>query len=247
MHRFHLPPAACRGSTLTLADREAHHALHVLRVQPGDRVAVLDGAGREFLCDVAETTRHEVRLAVRHATQHPPLPRDITLIQAVTKSRSMDWVVQKATELGTRRIIPVIADRSVPRLDSGAADRATKWQEIAVEALKQCGTPWLPRIEPPEPLASSIARTERFPLSLLASLQPGAQHPREVLKAYAADHGAPPKAAAVWIGPEGDFTPAEMLEIRATGAQPITLGPLVLRSETAAVYCLAFLAYELNA
>lgn len=247
MHRFHLPPAACRGPALTLTGGEAHHALHVLRVQPGDRVAVLDGAGHEHLCDVRETARHEVRLTVRQSTEHPPLPHDITLIQAVTKTRSMDWIVQKATELGARRIVPVVADRSVPRLDPGANDRTAKWEEIAIEALKQCGTPWLPRIDPPQPLSAYIARAERFPLSLLASLQPDARHPREILRACATEHGGTPAAVAIWIGPEGDFTPAEVLEIRNSGAQPITLGPLVLRSETAAVYCLAFLSYEMNA
>lgn len=247
MHRFHLTPEQCHAPTLTLTDAEAHHARQVLRVRTGDRVAVLDGAGHEYLCEVTDVTRHAVVLRARQRHDLPALPYRLTLFQAVTKSRSMDLIVQKATELGAHRIVPVLSERSVVQWSAEDAPRKTgKWQAVAVEAIKQCGAPWLPIIETPATLQAVLARNDRFDLMFLASLQPGNRHPRECFATFSADHGRAPTEVAVWIGPEGDFTPAELSAILSSGALPITLGPLVLRSETAAIYCLSFLSYELQ-
>lgn len=248
MHRFFLLPEACQGAQLTLTGAEARHALDVLRVRSGEAVTVLDGAGGRYTCTVADCDRRVVRLSVSRRDCEPPPPFRVTLVPSVTKSRSMDWMIQKATELGVHRIVPVITERSVPRLAREEASRkAERWREIAIESLKQCGTPWMPDVTPPAPLSDWLATRPNFDLALLASLHPGAQHPRPVLEAFRATHGRPPTEVAVWIGPEGDFTSDEIAAIHATGALPITLGPLVLRAETAAVYCLAFLGYELRA
>ena len=248
MHRFYLPPSDCQDNTIALTGAEAHHALSVLRLGPGERVVVLDGAGHELLCDVRATAGGRVDLAVQQRHPLTSLPCRLTLIQAMTKPKSMEIIVQKATELGATRLVPVLSERSVAQLDGEAAGRKTeKWRAIAIEAIKQCGSPWLPAIDEPVKPGVFLARGERFDLTLLASLQPGAMHPREVLQAYQAEHGRPPRQLAVWVGPEGDFTPAELGAIRGSGAQPVTLGPLVLRSETAAIYCLSFLSYELQA
>ena len=247
MHRFHLPTSQCQGPTLTLEGSEAHHALHVVRVAVGERVLVLDGAGTEFHCEVQSTGRREVVLAVGERTLHVRPSLRVTLFQAVTKARSMEWVVQKATELGCHRLVPVITARSVPQYQEAAADRKTsRWLDWAVEAMKQCGWPWLPTIPPPAPLAEVLGQALRFDLALVASLQPGAVHPRQHLDAFEAKAGARPRDVAVWIGPEGDFTLPELAAITQAGALPISLGPQVLRSETAAVYCLSLLNYELQ-
>lgn len=254
MHRFHLPPATCQGSPLTIEGGEAHHALHVVRVRPGDRVTVLDGAGLELACTVGTTTRHAVVLEVHERLPHPAPVTRITLFQAVTKARSMEWVIQKATELGCHRIVPVVLTRSVPHYESTAGDRkSARWLEHAIEAMKQCGWPWLPEIPAPVSLADALARwptrnpADPLPLDLawVASLHPGAVHPRQTLDAFHARSGGPPHDVGVWIGPEGDFTPAELERIIEAGACPVSLGPQVLRSETAAIYCLSVLNYEL--
>src|SRR5204863_3917624 len=112
-----------------------------------------------------------------------------------------------------------------------------KWQLIAVESIKQCGSPWLPQIDPPVTHQQFLARKEKFDLALLASLQPDAAHPRAYFETFQRDHNRLPESICVWVGPEGDFSPTELEAIRATGALPITLGPNVLRSETAALYC----------
>jgi 16S rRNA (uracil1498-N3)-methyltransferase len=230
-----------------LSDAEAHHALHVVRVRIGQRVVVLDGAGHELLCEVIDAGRHHVDLALRQRNDLPRLPFRIALLQAITKAKSMDLIIQKATELGATRIVPILSERSVARPDADdSARKLEKWRAVAIEALKQCGAPWLPQIEAPLTPAAFLAQTPRIPLMLLASLQPGARPPREQLCAAREQRRMPPNDVAVWIGPEGDFTPAELQMIQSAGALPITLGPLVLRSETAALYCLSFLSYELQ-
>jgi 16S rRNA (uracil1498-N3)-methyltransferase len=248
MHRFYLPPQQCRDPILRLTDREAHHATHVLRVRRGERVAVLDGAGHEFLCEVKDLERDAVQLAVVHQQFVPPLPCQITLLQAIPKGKLFEFIVQKTTELGVARVVPILSERVVTQLDEeDGAQKTDKWRHVAVEAIKQCGSPWLPQIESPVTPKQFLARKENIELPLIASLQPDRRHPRECFREFQAEHGRLPASACVWIGPEGDFTPAEMNTIKAEGALPITLGRLVLRSETAAVYCLSILNYELQA
>ncbi|MBE0545329.1 MAG: 16S rRNA (uracil(1498)-N(3))-methyltransferase [Verrucomicrobia bacterium] len=247
MHRFFLPPAECRDAELQLTDREAHHALHVLRVRRGEHVVVLDGEGHEFLCEIGTAGRHALQLAVVQKNYTPPQSCPITLLQAIPKGKLFEFIVQKATELGTARIVPLLTERVITHLDGqDSAHKAEKWRQAAIEAIKQCGTPWLPQIEPPVTPAQFIARRDFIELPLIASLQGDSRHPRKCFEEFHAVHGRMPKSAAVWIGPEGDFTPAEMELIKSAGAAPITLGPRVLRTETAAMYCLSVMQYELQ-
>jgi 16S rRNA (uracil1498-N3)-methyltransferase len=248
MHRFFLPPAQCNGDLIQLTDDEAHHATRVLRIETGESVVVLDGAGHTMDCEVREVTKRTVTLHVKQRTFSPPLPCQITLLQAIPKAKAMDYIVQKATELGAARIVPILSERVVVQLNEReAADKAEKLQPVAIEAIKQCGSPWLTKIEPPVSLRNFLTRGEKFELPLVASLQDGSQHPREFIRQFREQQHRLPATACVWIGPEGDFTPAEMDLLRASGALPITLGRLVLRSDTAAIYGLSVLNYELQA
>lgn len=247
MHRFYLPPEQCRNATLELTDNEAHHALRILRLEPGDAATVLDGAGHTFSCEVAETSKRTVRLAVKEKLFSPPLPGAITLLQAMPKPKAMDYIVQKATELGVTRIVPLLTERVVSQLDErAAAEKVEKLLPVALEAIKQCGSPWLPKIEAPLPLLKFLERREKFELSVIASLLPGSKHLHQFVEQFHAKHQRLPTTAASWVGPEGDFTPAEMDLIVADGAQPITLGRLVLRSDTAAICSLSVLNHELQ-
>jgi 16S rRNA (uracil1498-N3)-methyltransferase len=247
MHRFYLPPESTRGDSLRLDGREAHHALHVLRLKRGELVAVLDGIGNEFLCTVETSSRNAVTLSVSLKNFTPPLPCSITLLQAVPKGKIIEGIIQKAVELGARRIVPLLADRVITQLDDeGAGNKRDKWQQVAVEAIKQCGSSWLPKVEAPMTIGQFLARQEQFELPLVGSLQTERRHPSEVLREFETRHGRRPQSAGVWIGPEGDFTLEELAAIQASGAVPISLGRLVLRVETAAIYCLSVLNYELN-
>jgi 16S rRNA (uracil1498-N3)-methyltransferase len=272
MHRFYLPPEQCRASELKLTGREAHHALHVLRVRAGERVTVLDGAGSEILCEVRDRARDSLTLAVIKRVTVSPLPCCITLLQAIPKGKTFETIIQKATELGVWRIVPILSERTVCKggrssPSAGQADgpdgvgippaHLRKWQQVAIEAIKQCGSAWLPQIEQPVTPAEFIARGEKFDLPLVASLQPDRRHPRDYFAAFQREHGNLPRSVCVWIGPEGDFTPGELDAIKgsrtgilpvhdAGGALPISLGRLTLRSDTAAIYCLSILNYELQ-
>ena len=248
MHRFYLPPSQTHDSTLTLSGPEAHHGLHVLRLRRGERVAVLDGAGHELLCEARELTHDTIQLSVLQNNSIPPLPYQLTLLQAIPKGKIVETIIQKAVELGAARVVPLLSERVVTQLDEeSSADKAEKWRLVAIEAIKQCGSAWLPHIDAPLSPKAFLARGERFDLSLIASLQQDSRHPRELFKQYYAERKRLPQSVCVWVGPEGDFTPAEMSAVKSAGALPITLGRLVLRSETAAVYCLSVLNYELQA
>lgn len=247
MHRFFVEPSQSAGPSIELSDREAHHAATVLRLQSKDRVVVLDGHGSELLCNVAEIGKHRVVLHVYQRNKIPPLPYRLTLVQAVPKGKTMETIVQKATELGAWRVSPIISDRTVAHIDEDNSEtKMEKWSWISIDSIKQCGSAWMPQISEPVPLADYLANPEKCELNLIASLQPDARHPRIFLNDFVKEKGRRPKSVAVWVGPEGDFTPAEMNAVRGAGVLPITLGQLVLRSETAAFYCLSVLNYELQ-
>jgi 16S rRNA (uracil1498-N3)-methyltransferase len=247
MHRFHLPPENCRTETLRLDGREAHHALHVLRLESGHRVTVLDGVGHEFLCTVETTTKDALQLAVQEKKFTPAPPCPITLLVAIPKGKIIEDIIQKAVELGAHRIVPLLTERVVTQLDeAGAKNKREKWQTVAIEAIKQCGSPWLPQVEAPQTISAFLGRGETMEWSLVGSLQTERRHPHEWLEQFQKQHRRLPHSASVWIGPEGDFTLEELKVIEAAGVNPITLGTLTLRVETAAIYCLSFLNYELR-
>jgi 16S rRNA (uracil1498-N3)-methyltransferase len=248
MHRFYLPPEQTKTDALTLRGREAHHALHVLRIRDGDRVVVLDGAGQQLHCDVVTHHRDSISFAVRERINVPPASCAITLLQAIPKGKIIESIIQKATELGVARVVPILAERVVTQLDSNSAEaKAEKWQQVAVEAIKQCGNAWLPKVEAPVSPQEFLARHEAFELSLVGCLESSSRHPRVWFEEFMAKHQHLPTSVAVWVGPEGDFSAAEYAAIQNAGVRPISLGPLVLRVETAATFCLSVLNYELSA
>lgn len=233
---------------LRLDGREAHHALHVVRLRPGDPVTVLDGAGGEYLCGVDNATKDSLTLTVNERKPSPAPRCPVTLFVAIPKGKIIEDIIQKAVELGAFRIVPLLTERVITHLDrEGAEQKREKWQQVAIEAIKQCGATWLPRVEAPVALKEILAGCEKPEFMLAGSLQTERRHPREWLKDFQQQHGRLPQSAGVWIGPEGDFTLAELQAIEAVGAKPVTLGGLTLRVETAAIYCLSFLNYELAA
>lgn len=246
MHRFYIAPENWRPDALVLNEGEAHHCLHVLRLDRGDKVVLFNGLGREVTAEIASIDRSDVRFNKLHEAQTPPLRCRITLGQAIPKGKNMDLIVQKAVEIGAAEIVPILSDRTVVRLDEeSAGSKQAKWQTAAIEAAKQCGQNWLPRVETPQSLAQFFREHRRFDLQLIGSLQSDAVHLKKILSEYCAEHGGRPVSVLMLVGPEGDFTPAELSLARSQGCRPITLGPIVLRVETASIYCLSILSYEL--
>jgi 16S rRNA (uracil1498-N3)-methyltransferase len=158
----------------------------------------------------------------------------------------MDLIVQKAVEIGAAEITPILSARTVVRLDEESASaKQSKWQTIAIEAAKQCGQNWLPQVQVPQTMSQFFQQSRRFDLQLIGSLQSDAVHLKKILQEYSSEHGDRPASVLMLVGPEGDFTPAELSLARSHGCRPITLGPIVLRVETASIYCLSILSYEL--
>jgi 16S rRNA (uracil1498-N3)-methyltransferase len=267
MHRFYIPPNEWNPNMPVLSGAEAHHARHVLRLRSADKVVLFDGRGRELTADIISIDGARITLRKLHETKTSPLSCRITLAQAIPKGKNMDLIVQKAVEIGAAEIAPLISDRTIVHLDDEtAAQKQMKWQNIAIEAAKQCGQNWLPAVCRPQKLAQFFsgveagvspaqAKTSRparpplhqdgFDLRLIGSLQPDARHLKKILAEYTTAHQKPPSSVLMLVGPEGDFTPAELALARSHGCQPITLGPIILRVETAAIYCLSILSYEL--
>jgi 16S rRNA (uracil1498-N3)-methyltransferase len=246
MHRFYIAPEDWRPDALTLGQGEAHHCLHVLRLGPGDRVVLFNGRGREVTAEIASAEGSDVRFNKLHEAQTPPLRCQITLAQAIPKGKNMDLIVQKAVEIGAAEIAPILSDRTVVRLDEESASaKQSKWQTVAIEAAKQCGQNWLPQVQTPQTMAAFFQQHRRFDLQLIGSLQSDAVHLKKILSDYSTEHSDRPTSVLMLVGPEGDFTPAELSLARSHGCRPITLGPIVLRVETASIYCLSVLSYEL--
>jgi 16S rRNA (uracil1498-N3)-methyltransferase len=233
MHRLLLAGDWRDARELVIEGREAHHALHVLRMKRGDAVAVLDGKGGEFGCVVRETGRHSLTVEVNDWKVTDRAPYEVTLFQALPKGKAFESILQKATELGAYRIVPLITERVVTR-----AEKHEKWQWVMIDAMKQCGNPWMPILDPPQKFVEAVGRVEEFNLNLVGSLDIARRNVDGWLK------GA--RKVAVWIGPEGDFTPGEMEALMETGVKPMSLGRHVLRSDTAAISALTIVIYELD-
>src|SRR5262245_49382773 len=236
MHRFYVAPDKWDSRELALRGSEAHHARNVLRMQAADKLVLFNGKGRELTAEITTIADHEIRLRKLHEAETAPLRCRIVLGQAIPKAKNMDLIVQKAVEIGAAEIVPIISDRTIVQVDSEtAAQKQSKWQQIALEAAKQCGQNWLPHVHAPRKLSELffVGPEESFDLQLIGSLQPGAQHLRKVLADYSNEHPHRPRSVLMLVGPEGDFTPAELELARRHVCQPITLGPIILRVETA--------------
>jgi 16S rRNA (uracil1498-N3)-methyltransferase len=248
MHRFYIVPEKWNADALVLRESEVHHARDVLRLQPGERVVVFNGRGHEITAEITKVTREEIQLRKLHEARVPPLRCEIILAQAIPKGRNMDLIVQKAVELGAAEIAPIISDRTIVHLqDKEAVQKQAKWQQVAIEAAKQCGQNWLPTVQIPRKLGDFFEGAAPLQLRLIGSLQTDAVHLKTVLAEYEREHHSRPTSVLMCIGPEGDFTPAELNLARSHSCRPITLGPIILRVETAAIYCLSVLSYELLA
>jgi 16S rRNA (uracil1498-N3)-methyltransferase len=245
--RFYIEPSQCDPDLLCLDESESRHCVEVLRHREGDRVVVFDGEGREWVAELVRADRKDVALRVIQEHRMEALTARIVLAQAIPKGKNMELIIQKATELGVAEIVPLVSDRTIVRLSAEeSGQRREKWQRVALEACKQCGQNWLPRVHEPVTLERFCAAMPEAELRLVAAIGNEARSLKEILAERVAGGGSLPRSALVMIGPEGDFTPAEYLQTRARGVLPLGLGPIILRSETAAFYALSILAHELR-
>ncbi len=248
--RAHCRPPEGESHDLTLDADESHHLITVNRARVGANVIAFDGQGTEWTCELTSASRTAASLRVLSTLRHPALPFHLTLGQSLPKGSTMDDIVRRATELGTTCIVPLESERTQVHLDGQRQDKKIdKWRTAALEAAKQCGNPWLPEIAAIQRadtfIRATAAAAPAYDLKLIASLHAGARPLKTALADFRSLHGRAPHRVLWLVGPEGDFSPAEMAHALAHGFQPITLGPLVLRCETAAIAALSILTYEL--
>jgi 16S rRNA (uracil1498-N3)-methyltransferase len=250
--RFYAPPAAWRTTDglVELDSGETHHCVDVIRVAPGDRVSVFDGCGNEAVAVLSSRDRKHASLAIESCASAAPRRSRIALAVAIPKGRNIEWIIEKAVELGVADIFPLLTARTVVKIPPHQrAARAEKWRRTAIEACKQCGQNWLPNVAEPAPwgeFCPSLAPGD-FDLALIGSLEPDTRPMRSRVDQFRVSHGRAPRSACLIIGPEGDLTQGEYADARARGWQPVTFGELVLRVETAALYAMSVLRHELDA
>ena len=234
--RFFAPPSAFNFGkrTVTLTSDEARHLREVLRLKPGDEVQVFDGEGKEFRAAVSQARREFAELEIRNEidAMRPESPLELTLAVALLKGEKFDLVVQKGTELGVKRFIPLVTRHADIKLrdESDAAKRVARWQRIALEAAKQSGRAVVPEVTLPLPFASIIREN-----SCLLFSERGGQPLSADLQTM---------SITAIIGSEGGWSDEELHEARAAGVAVVTLGGRVLRAETAAIATAALLQHR---
>ncbi len=248
MHRHFVPSETLKDERIALDHANSRHFLNVLRLKRGDEVELFDGRGATARCIIADASRGCVALERQGNVVRRPPPRcRLILCACISKGKRMEWTIEKAVELGVAEILPIASDNSVVRMDEeGGAEKRERWTRIAVDSARQCGAAWVPEIAEPMPLAAVLKRfaAASDETALFAgALQPDAIPMRDALASIRTSGRT--IGTAVWfVGPEGDFSPAEYDALRAADIAFVSLGDLVLRTETAAIYGLCVLGAE---
>ena len=230
--RFYIEPAALNGDAVELPRELAQRLARVLRLQPGAEVVLFDGSGDDVRVRIDALDERAGRATVIERAPGVPEPRtSVHLYQSIAKGERFEWLLEKATELGVARFVPLITERSVVRTP-GEGARIDRWRRIVVEAAEQCGRACLPPVEAPQPFAKALAGAAG--ILLLPYEAAGGEAP-DIQHALDADIDAlfALGEVSIFIGPEGGFTEEEVTSAVDAGATVVTLGRRVLRSETA--------------
>ena len=243
MHRFLVPPEALKASPVTIGGAQARHAATVLRLKPGDAVVLLDGRGQAVRAVITACQRGRV---VARIAERLPLsgesPLALTVAQAFLKAHKMDTVIRHLTELGVHRWLPFASRRSVARPQGPRLERRVqRWRDIAGEALKQCRRSRLPRIRAMQSLEAVLDEAGPDSLNIIFW-----EEETRRLEEIIGDAGSAVRRALVVIGPEGGFTAREVRTAEQRGFTVASLGPRILRAETAALTACAVLQHRLG-
>lgn len=230
--RFYVEPGTLARDDATLSGPLARRLANVLRLRPGDEVALFDGAGTDARARVETVSAGAVTVRVVDRVPSPAEPKTrVTVYQSITKGERFEWLVEKLTEIGVSRIVPLVCARAVVRPDAGGA-KAGRWRRIAIEAAEQCGRGAVPLVDAPEPFDAAVRGARGVILLPYEGAGFAAPGIAEALNA-AVDAVFSRSAVDVFIGPEGGLTPEEVAHAEDRGAIAVTLGDRILRSETA--------------
>jgi 16S rRNA (uracil1498-N3)-methyltransferase len=240
--RFYVPKESVRGKEIVIGGEEAHHIVDVMRLKPSDGIVAFDGTGREYAGVIRSVSRKSVVIDIVRTIAPAAKPGvKITLIQAIPKKAKMDYIVEKATELGVSAVVPVFTQRTVPDWsEDKRASCVRRWGKIATEASKQSSRAEIPGVAAIMDFSASVEDAGASDLALIATLAEGTVGLRDAIAGFKG------RTITLAIGPEGDFTPEEVREAVAAGFKPVSLGARVLKSDTAGLAALAILDYELS-
>ena len=240
MVRFYVPQARIEKGMLRVEGDEVRHIRKVLRLKTGDEVVVFNGAAREYEGTIIKEGSSSVMIMVQSIlSSKSESPLEISLAQSLLKGEKMDYLIQKATEMGVNRIIPFFSSRTVPLLEeSRRLKRYHRWERIAVEASKQCGRGIVPKIDPIQDFFKMVQTAAQDSLRLILWEKEGSRL-KEILR------GSKEKTKIFFVvGPEGGITQEEVEHARREGFIPVHLGRRILRSETSSLCILSILQYE---
>jgi len=253
MHRFLIQPNDLNNERLTLTGEDAKHMLTVLRFQVGDVFLAFDGTGFEYEAEVTSISKNSISGKVIKAYQPETEPlKRVVLFQGLPKTDKMDWIVQKAVELGVREIIPMSTQYSVMRIDEkGLEGKLERWNRIAREACKQSGRVMVPAVRAPLTYQEAVKlwsdsvknKPEDEAMTVYCYENEGKKCLKDLFKCYNIDHV---NAAGIFIGPEGGFSENETMLAKAAGFSPVSLGKRILRTETAAIAVLSVVMHEMG-
>jgi 16S rRNA (uracil1498-N3)-methyltransferase len=240
MARFYVPQPQIEKGVLKVEGEEVKHIRKVLRLKAGDEITVFDGLGKEFEGTIVEEGLSSVVIRIQNVySSKRDSPLEVTLAQSLLKGEKMDYLIQKATELGVKEIIPFLSSRSVPRLEKPRRlKRHHRWERIAIEASKQCGRGVVPKIESLQDYSDMLRMASPNTLRLILWEREGIKL-KEIL-----ERSKERKKIFFIIGPEGGFSQGEVEEAKRAGFIPVTLGRRILRAETASLCFLSILQYE---
>lgn len=244
MQNFFMETSAVQDGFIRLAGQDVNHMKNALRMKPGEMVNIHDGQGVSYKCRIAAYEDKEAVLEiVETENEDTELPSAVYLFQGLPKGDKMEWIVQKASELGAVGVIPFAAGRSVVRLDEKKAEKKTaRWQAIAKSAAQQCGRAVIPEVSRPVSFAEALRQAEKLDLILIPyELERGMKETAEIIRSI-----RPGQSVGVFIGPEGGFDAEEVEQAKTSGARPVSLGSRILRTETAGLTALSILMYHLE-
>ena len=245
MYQFFVEPSQIQGTRVVITGNDVNHIKNVLRMQPGEEIAVSNGEdGKEYRCGIEELNEDEIVCTLRFVKEDGvELPSRIYLFQGLPKADKMELIVQKAVELGVYEIIPVATKRAVVKLDEKKAkSKITRWQTISEAAAKQSKRRIVPEIHSVMSFKEAVNYAKEMPVKLIPyELAEGMKKTKELISNL-----KPGEDIAIFIGPEGGFEESEIQAALENGIEPITLGKRILRTETAGFTVLSWIMYQLE-
>jgi len=243
MDRFFVNPSALADDKVVFSDEQAHQIRSVLRKKAGNKVIVLDNTGLEYEVELAEVTHGEVTGIVLDKKKADGEPQaELTIYQSLLTRQKFEWVLQKCTEIGVCRFVPVVCRRSLVQSSKTIKPaKMNRWQKILKESAEQCARGCIPKLLNPKTFKDAVEHTDRYDCKLIAVAGGKGRDLRQVVRRF--DEIT---KAAIFIGPEGGFTTDEIDTAKQAGFETVTFGKRVLRTETAAIVSSALFLYELG-